>query len=246
MVTTEMVETSLRPRPTFTTFLHSDTNSGGDALSYYHHQRLLRSQKVALLQEKQRKSHIPGYKKPLQQDPKLVAPVASRQIFPNKSQRYPVTTAEDGTKKVVVVPPEKGNLSKGSVNKKENVQLTSPLHVTSNKVTLSDVAAEQVSQDPGGHQPQMGAQTERIPRIFTWTERRVKSATARDRHQSWPTTVQAQRPKTVSGTRDAQVQAAMVPVDTSSSPTSSPSHTQPQPLEGERPDSSNCFNPKSS
>ena len=229
-----MVETSLRPRPAFASFLHSDTSSGGDGLSYYQYQRLLRSQKVALLQEKQRKSYIPGYKKPLQQDPKLVAPVASRQIFPNKSQRYPVTTDEGGAKKVVVVPPEKENLSKGSVNNKENVQLTSALPVTSHQVMLSDRTTKQVSQDPGDHQTQMCAQTERIPRIFTWTERRVKSATARERHQSWPTTLQAQRPKTVSGTRDAQVQAAMVPVDISSSPASSPSHTQPPPLEGER------------
>ena len=223
-----MVETSLRPRPAFTSFLRSDTSSGGDALSYYQYQRLLRSQKVALLQEKQRKSYIPGYKKPLQQDPKLVVPVASRQIFPYKS--HPVTTDEGGAKKVVLVPPEKENLFKGRVNIKENIQLTSALPVASHQVTLSDVATEQVSKD---HQPQMCAQTERIPRIFTWTERRVKSATARDRHQSWPTTVQAQRPKTVSGTRDAQVQAAMVPVDISSSPASSPSHTQPPPLEGE-------------
>ena len=235
-----MVETSLRPRPAFTTFLHSDTSSGGDGLSYYQYQRLLRSQKVALLQEKQRKSYIPGYKKPLQQDPKLVASVASRQIFPNKNQGYPVTADEGGAKKVVVhvVPPKKENLFQGSVNNKENIQLTSAPPVTSHQVTLGDMTTEQVSQDPGEHQPQMCTQTERIPRIFTWTERRVKSATARERHQSWPTTLQAQRPKTVSGTRDAQVQAAMVPVNISSSPTSSPSHTQPLPQEGEWQDSS--------
>ena len=59
-----MVETSLHLRPSFSTFLQSDTNAGEDPLSYYNYQRLLRSQKVALLQEKRARAYVPGYKRP--------------------------------------------------------------------------------------------------------------------------------------------------------------------------------------
>lgn len=58
-----MVETSLFPRPNFTSFLQSDDNV--DPLSYYQYQRLQRLQKVARLQERRAKSYEPGYKKPL-------------------------------------------------------------------------------------------------------------------------------------------------------------------------------------
>lgn len=58
-----MVETSLFPRPNFTSFLQSDDNV--DPLSYYQYQRLQRLQKVARLQERRSKSYEPGYKKPL-------------------------------------------------------------------------------------------------------------------------------------------------------------------------------------
>ena len=57
-----MVETAVRPRPHFSTFLLSDANAGGDGLSYYQYKKLLRSQKVVLLQQKQATSHVPGYK----------------------------------------------------------------------------------------------------------------------------------------------------------------------------------------
>lgn len=57
-----MVETAVRPRPHFSTFLLSDANAGGDGLSYYQYKKLLRSQKVVLLQQKQATAHVPGYK----------------------------------------------------------------------------------------------------------------------------------------------------------------------------------------
>ena len=60
----KMVETAVRPRPHFSTFLLSDANAGGDGLSYYQYKKLLRSQKVVLLQQKQATAHIPGYKPP--------------------------------------------------------------------------------------------------------------------------------------------------------------------------------------
>ena len=59
-----MVDTALRPRPKFDTFLHSDTNAGGDGLSFYEYKKLLRSKKVALLQERRASLYEPGYKKP--------------------------------------------------------------------------------------------------------------------------------------------------------------------------------------
>ena len=57
-----MVETAVRPRPHFSTFLLSDANAGGDGLSFYEYKRLLRSQRVSLLQEKQSRTRVPGYK----------------------------------------------------------------------------------------------------------------------------------------------------------------------------------------
>ena len=58
----KMVETVVRPRPHFSTFLLSDANAGGDGLSYYQYKKLLRSQKVVLLQQKQATARVPGYK----------------------------------------------------------------------------------------------------------------------------------------------------------------------------------------
>lgn len=55
-----MVETTAYPRPAFSTFLRSDNNAGGDGLRWYDHQRLLRSKKVSLLQEKQAQSRGSG------------------------------------------------------------------------------------------------------------------------------------------------------------------------------------------
>lgn len=206
-----MVETSLRPRPTFSSFLHSDADTRGDALSYYQYQRLLRSQKVALLQEKQRKSYVPGYKKPLQQALPVV-PFESRQIFQKKSQ-------------ATVAPEQKGSYSKGG----RDGNLASPSHIIPTQVTATPVTAEgekTVPQLSGDRQLQVHAQTERLPQISTQRERRVKSATVHHRHQSCPATIPAtklQRPKTVSGIRDAQLQTALVAVETSSSP----SHVRP-------------------
>ena len=57
-----MVETSLFPRPHFSSFLRADDHV--DPLSYYEYQRMQRMQKVARLQERRAKSHEPGYKKP--------------------------------------------------------------------------------------------------------------------------------------------------------------------------------------
>ena len=58
-----MVDTVVRPRPGFGTFLHSDANVIGDGLSFHEYKRLLRANKVRLLQEKRATSYEPGYKK---------------------------------------------------------------------------------------------------------------------------------------------------------------------------------------
>ena len=72
-----MVDTAVRPRPEFSTFLFSDQNAGGDGLSFYNFKKMIRSQKVALLQQKRSVAKVPGcklepamqeYKKVLQQD----------------------------------------------------------------------------------------------------------------------------------------------------------------------------------
>ena len=206
-----MVEASLRPRPTFSSFLHSDADTGGDALSYYQYQRLLRSQKVALLQEKQRKSYVPGYKKPLQQALIPVVPFASRQIFRKKTQD------------TVAASEEKGSHSKGGAYG----NLTSPSRIIPIPTSVITDDEETALRLSGDRQLQVRAQTERLPQISTQRERRVKSATVHDRRRSCPATIPAtklQRPKTVSGTRDAQLQTALVAVDASSS---SPSHVHP-------------------
>ncbi len=57
-----MVDTAVRPRPDFSTFLVSDQNAGGDGLSFYNYKKIIRSQKVALLQQRRSVAHVPGYK----------------------------------------------------------------------------------------------------------------------------------------------------------------------------------------
>jgi len=58
-----MAESTLHPRPNFATFLKSDANGPQDSLSYYEKQRVLRFQKVAVLQQKHENAYVPGYKK---------------------------------------------------------------------------------------------------------------------------------------------------------------------------------------
>ena len=58
-----MAESTLHPRPEFATFLQSDANGMRDSLSYYERQRVLRYQKVAILQQKRENAYIPGYRK---------------------------------------------------------------------------------------------------------------------------------------------------------------------------------------
>lgn len=60
--TANMVDTAVRPRPGFYTFLRSDQNAGGDGLSFYNQKKLDRSQKVQILQQRRSLAHVPGCK----------------------------------------------------------------------------------------------------------------------------------------------------------------------------------------
>lgn len=75
-----MVETSLFPRPHFSSFLQSD--DAIDPLCYHNYQRLQRLQKVARLQERRARSYEPGYKKTDLSQPAMQG-TSSRQIFPS-------------------------------------------------------------------------------------------------------------------------------------------------------------------
>lgn len=103
-----MVETSLFPRPNFTSFLQSDDNV--DPLSYYQYQRLQRLQKVARLQERRAKSYEPGYKKPLLLLPSSTVraeqhatSTTSRQIFTKPNLQ--LSHGSDQLSKDVTIPP---------------------------------------------------------------------------------------------------------------------------------------------
>lgn len=105
-----MVETSLFPRPNFTSFLQSDDKV--DPLSYYQYQRLQRLQKVARLQERRSKSYEPGYKKPLLLVPspsvraeQHATSATSRQIFTKPNLQ--LSHSSDQQSKHVTIPPLK-------------------------------------------------------------------------------------------------------------------------------------------
>lgn len=85
-----MVETDLHPRPSFYTFLRSDTCRGGDGLTYHDYQRAVRSNKVAILQQRRAMSYEPGLKKPgiLKAG---VGASATRKIFQLKSKNLEKT-----------------------------------------------------------------------------------------------------------------------------------------------------------
>jgi len=172
-----MVDTTLRPRPTFSTFLQSD-NSTNDGLSYYDYQRLVRSKKVALLQEKKQRSYEPGYKKPTSSGP------FSRKIFtalkrPESDGEIKVKTAETDTKSDV----NTQTIKDASTSKTDGLSL--------GKLSLESKDGKAVTM------------SDRLPRIKQRV-RMVKSATARDYRSSSPhlRADRQERPKTVSGVKD--------------------------------------------
>lgn len=197
-----MVDASLRPRPGFGTFLQSD-NSVNDGLTYYDYQRLVRSKKVALLQEKRERSHEPGYKRIGTISD--VGPV-SRKIFPIKS-RYPPKFEVSGNEPLQVSPGIPAiTVNKPSVEVPQEVSSKiqlSPIHAMPSVVGINNVASDNDKTEKGFKINE--SQTERLPRISNKL-RVIKSASARGRRLSCPSSTltyqQKNRPKTVSGTRE--------------------------------------------
>ncbi len=178
-----MVDTTLRPRPTFGTFLQSD-NSTKDGLSYFEYQRLLRSKKVALLQKKKEGSYEPGYKKQSSSFTNSSGPI-SRKIFQLKVK-------DPATLKSILSQTQGQNDVRLETISKAQLASTHQLP----KVDSSNNRSVQLDEPTD--------QSERLPRIKTRV-RMVKSATARDYPLSSPSHVTHslhERPKTVGGMRD--------------------------------------------
>ena len=187
-----MVETSLRGRPSFSTFLQSETSTGGDGLTYYDYQRFLRSQKVALLQERRASTHIPGYKK--------TALSKSRKVFQTKNRTPTHIISGEGQ------PNDEHSINKSEPNSStkelvhqstRNGSALSPAHKPSTSTQMNVVWK---------FDDQKGSESDRLPRIAA-CHRPIKSATARDRYLARPKfeTEQPPRPKTVAGDRNVGV-----------------------------------------
>ena len=187
-----MVETSLRGRPSFSTFLQSETSAGGDSLTYYDYQRFLRSQKVALLQERRTNTHIPGYKK--------IALPKSRKVFQTKN-KPPIHIIS-------------GNYAEDQPN--DEYSKSEP--ISSTKEFTHQSTSKGSAQSPAHMPTQMNAvwklddqkysETDRLPKIAAH-HRPIKSATARDRYLAQPNFESGQhppRPITVAGDRSTSVQ----------------------------------------
>ena len=188
-----MVETSLRGRPSFSTLLQSETSTGGDGLTYYDYQRYLRSQKVALLQERRANTHVPGYKK--------IELSKSRKVFQIKN-RTP-THITSGIYAEGQPNNEYSNLESISSTKYQSTDHSkgsalSPAHMPSSSSQMNVVWK---------FDDQKCSETERLPKIAAH-HRSIKSATARDRYLARPDleSEHPPRPKTVAGDRGTGIQ----------------------------------------
>lgn len=205
-----MVETSLRGRPSFGTFLQSDANAGRDGLTYYDYQRFLRSQKVALLQEKKAHTRVPGYKR--------VELPSSRKVFQlkSKSSAHAVNaTAATSSKCSEVWPADELPRPKPESNdsKEQQSEIALPEHGIVNKTFESHVhiPSSRMSVTWKLDDPKP-SQTERLPRISAHHHRAIKSATSRDldHYSTWPALelqCHQPRPKTVAGVCDRDIQS---------------------------------------
>lgn len=197
-----MVETAIHPRPSFYTFLQTDSYRSGDALTYYDYQRAIRSKKVEILQQKKSSSYEPGYKKPGVLHP------ASRKVFQLK---YPITSppctvAVDPSSSVKTAPMETTNQKINTSSFHESVNPNPPDYVdmeaSASKTSLRPSSAKINMTDQTAGLFDGRAQTERLPRIVR-KPRLIKSATARE-HSSKPSVMSPlplpERPKTVANT----------------------------------------------
>ena len=198
-----MVETSLRGRPSFSTFLQSDASVGGDGLTYYDYQRFLRSQKVALLQERRAQTYTPGYKK--------VSLPPSRKVFQLKN-RSPVHIATENaalSAKTCDVKPAAEQAKTGYASSAKERQPAYAHSTVSKGQSESSVRVPSIDASvTWKFDDSKRNRTERLPRISAH-HRAIKSATARDRHVTWSGSEMLHhppRPNTVAGVRDTEIQ----------------------------------------
>lgn len=181
-----MVETSLPGRPSFGTYLQSEASTGVDSLTYYDYQRCLRSQKVALLQERRTNTHIPGCKKIMLSKSRTVFQTKNR--TPTHTINGEVQPNNEHSKSKPISSTEELITSKGSA--------LSPTHMPSPSTKMNVIWK---SDD------QKYSKTDRLPRIAA-CHRPIKSATARDHYVAHPESGKhLPRPKTVAGDRSTEV-----------------------------------------
>lgn len=188
-----MVETTLHPRPCFHTFLHADSTTGGDALTYYDYQRALRAKKVEILQQRRAATYEPGFKKPCAVHPAKI----TRKVF--QMHKLPVSTPTPKPAMESLQPVHDRSAlvenvtSVGSAARMDALEPTA-VEQSQNNTSIRANFAEKT-------------QTEKLPKIA----RLIKSATARPCGSSGivsPPLI-PQRPKTVASTRDRQVQTSL-------------------------------------
>ena len=187
-----MVETSLRPRPEFSTFLQSDANREGDGLSYYDYKRVLRYNKVAILQQRKAKLNIPGYKQRLVTIPKL-------------SSEFPKPAVTCSYQNVV---PHMAKSTSGKTDPKidTNTAESKPLDSEENQgmIPEEESIGNVITSASRSSLVSDSGQTvcaQNVPRIGSGMQRRIKSATIHSNQQkvedSYMSTIE--RPKTVPG-----------------------------------------------
>jgi hypothetical protein len=200
-----MVETSLRPRPGFHTFLHADSPREGDALTYYDYQRALRANKVEILQQRRAVTYEPGYRKPYAEHPSK----ATRKIFQLKSIQPPPPSAQYVKSPLLVEPANE--LLHGSASPAPVATGVSPVvDMCSNGDSNTSLGAEgERTSGEGRYMENLAGLTDRLPKIYK--QRLVKSATARTSGLVSASAVAShpeipQRPKTAASIREFQAQ----------------------------------------
>ena len=207
-----MVETSLHPRPTFFTFLQSDGNTGGDGLSFYDYKRAIRSNKVAILQQRRAMTYEPGYKKPVLSAPPVSS--LSRKIFqldkvPSYHAQFtlPAKMEVKDTQPYPVEPPNEKLNKSASVDSLKNADDSNADGIEPSQSQCSITTIPTSISKEGIMDRAMGkSHTDRPPqKANAKPARLVKSATSRD-YLPDLTSKLSDRPSTVSSTRDEDVQ----------------------------------------
>lgn len=208
-----MADASLHPRPVFGTFLQSD-NSLNDGLTYYDYQKLVRSKKVVLLQEKRSRTYEPGYKK-VGTFLDAVAPV-SRKVFQFKSKSPSQKIEVSDDNQSLQTNPSAQHVScnlEDMPSSQTPLEGANKLHLSPMNVTAGTPSVKKVPPENVNVEKSVKISlsvTARLPQISNKL-RAIKSATFRDRSWSHPNSKsfleQKERPKTASCTSDYGVYA---------------------------------------